>query len=70
MKRKIILIAAASLVTALLLFLWKLDLPHWKNLDISKLTEMPAVTTVFDRNGAEAGALQGGENRSGRTYAR
>ena len=63
MKRKIGLIAAAALFMALLLFLWKLDLPHWKKLDVSKLTEMPAVTTVFDRNGAEAGALQGGENR-------
>ena len=63
MKRKLGLIAAAALFTALLLLLWKLDLPHWKKLDVSKLTEMPAVTTVFDRNGAEAGTLQGGENR-------
>ena len=43
-------------------FLWRLDIPHWQALDLSKLNAAGA-TEVFDVHGDRAGTLQGRENR-------
>ena len=63
MKKKILAGLGAALLLALAALLWRLDLPHWQKLDISKLEQMPETTMVYDANGASAGALSGGENR-------
>ena len=63
MKRKILAGIGAALFVALSVFVWKLDIPHWKKLDVEKVMNPAQATTVFDRNGASVGALPGGENR-------
>ncbi len=63
MRKKIWMALGATLAVVFALFLWKLDLPNWKKLDLAKITELPGVTTVYDRDDMEVGALRGGENR-------
>ncbi len=63
MKRKIWIIALATAFALVGLLIWRLDIPHWKKLDIAKLTDMPRTTLVYDADGQPAGALHGGENR-------
>ncbi len=64
MKRKILTGIGAALLVALGALIWRLDIPHWRQLDLAKLTDMPGTTTVYDVNGVAIGALQGGEKRS------
>lgn len=64
MKKRIAVIALGTLVIALAALIWRLDIPHWKKLDITRITNAPAVTTVFDSGGAAVGALQSGEHRA------
>ena len=63
MKKKLKIAAAMALGALVLLLVWRLDIPHWKKLDLSKLTAMPAATTVLDAGGSPVGALRGAENR-------
>lgn len=63
MKRKILIGLATALGVALAAFIWRLDLPHWQKLDLSKITDMPGATTVFAANGEAVGALHGSERR-------
>ena len=62
MRKKLLLAALAIFVLLFGGFLWKLDIPHWQNLDLSKLNAAGA-TEVFDVHGEKAGALHGRENR-------
>ena len=64
MKKKVLFAVAAALGVLLIALIWRLDIPHWKSLDLKKLTDMPAATTVYDAHGQPVGALHGGENRS------
>ena len=62
--RKRILYGLAALGTLLMaLLIWRLDLPHWKKLDIKKLNGMAGASEVYDVDGQPAGTLHGGENR-------
>ncbi len=63
MKKKVLAGIGIALLVALAAFIWRLDLPHWQKLDLSKITDMPGTTTVFAANGEAVGALHGGENR-------
>ena len=63
MRRKVAAALGIALLIALAAFIWRLDLPHWKKLDLSRITDMPAATTVFAANGEAVGTLHGGENR-------
>ena len=63
MKRKILAGIGIALFIAFAVFLWKLDLPHWKRLDVSRITSLPAATTVYDMDDTAVGTLHGGENR-------
>lgn len=53
----------SALLFALAAFIWRLDLPHWKKLNVAAITDMPGTTTVYDASGVAVGALNGGENR-------
>lgn len=61
-KKWLALIGVALLVGAAIL-LWRLDIPHWKKLDLSKVMDLPATTMVYDQDGKAIGALRGGEHR-------
>ena len=63
MRRKILWSIAAALALMLAVFIWRLDLPHWKKLDMDRIYGQGAATEVFDRQGNRAGTLHGGENR-------
>ena len=63
MKKKLLIGLAAALGIALAALVWRLDIPHWQKLDLSRITDMPGTTTVFAANGEAVGALHGGENR-------
>lgn len=57
MHRKI-WIAAAALFTALIgLLIWKLDIPHWKKLDLSLIYARPESTVVYGASGEAIGSL-------------
>lgn len=62
-KRKILTGLGVAALIALAALIWRLDIPHWKRLDIEKITHMPGTTTVYDMNDAAVGTLHGGENR-------
>ena len=59
-RLKWILLAVGTLLATALI--WRLDIPHWQKLDLSRLNAA-AATEVFDANGVSAGALQGGKVR-------
>ncbi len=63
MKRKIWIVALAIAFALAGSLIWRLDIPHWKKLDIAKVTDMPRTTLVYCADGQPAGALHGGENR-------
>ena len=63
MKKKWLKGIGAALLIALAALIWRLDIPHWQKLDLSKITDMPGTTTVFAANGEPAGELHGGEHR-------
>ena len=64
MKKRILAGIGSALLIALSVFVWRLDLPHWKKLDVEKVTHLPQTTTVYDRDDAAVGAFPGSENRS------
>ena len=63
MKKRILLAAAAIIIAMAGVVIWRLDIPHWKKLDIAKVTDMPGTTLVYDAQGQPVGALHGSENR-------
>ena len=63
MKKKVLMGLGIAALAALALLIWRLDLPHWKKLDISRIEQMSAATTVYDADGAAVGTLYGGEHR-------
>ena len=63
MRKRLLRALGAVFCVALALFIWRLDLPHWKKLDVSRLTEMPGTTLVYDAQDVPVGALHGEENR-------
>ncbi len=63
MKKRLLHALGALLCVALALLVWRLDLPHWKQLDVSRLTQMPGTTVVYDVHDVPAGAMHGEENR-------
>lgn len=62
MRKKLIWVALAIVVLTFLGLIWKLDIPHWQSLDLTKLNAAGA-TEVFDVHGQQAGTLHGRENR-------
>ena len=62
MRKKLLWIALAVLILTFGGLIWKLDIPHWQALDLSKLNTAGA-TEVFDAHGQAAGTLHGRENR-------
>lgn len=63
MRKKVLAALGILLLIALGAFIWRLDLPNWKKLDLTKITDMPGSTTVFAANGEAVGTLHGGEHR-------
>ena len=63
MKKTLLRALGAIICIALAALIWKLDIPGWKKLDITRITEMPGTTVVFDGRDTPAGALQSGERR-------
>lgn len=63
MRRKLLWITLAAVTAAMAAFLWRLDIPHWQRLDLSRLNAAQAATEVYDAEGRRAGSLRGGENR-------
>ena len=63
MKKKLLIGLGVVAFVAFALLLWRLDLPHWKKLDLSRIEQMPGTTTVYDRDDVAVGALHGGEHR-------
>ena len=63
MRKKVLIGIGAALLVAMAAFIWRMDIPHWQKLDLSRITDMPGTTTVFAANGEKVGALHSGENR-------
>ena len=63
MKKKLLTGLGIVLLSALGLLIWRLDLPHWKKLDLSKIEQMSSATTVYDGNDVAVVALHGSERR-------
>ena len=63
MKKKLLIGLGFTVLIAGALLLWRLDLPHWKRLDLSKIEQMSGTTTVYDQDDVTVGALHGSENR-------
>ena len=64
MRKRILAIITGIVGILLAIAVWKLDIPHWQKLDLTKLTDQPAATQVYDASGALAGTLHGGERRT------
>ena len=52
MKKKAGVIALLCLAALLVGAFFLLDVPHWPRLDVSRLTELPEATMLYDRRGA------------------
>ena len=63
MKKKAGVIALLCLVALLVGAFFLLDVPHWQRLDISRLTELPEATVLYDRSSAPLMRLYASENR-------
>ena len=63
MKKKLLAGLGIAALVAFGALVWRLDLPHWKKLDLSRIEQMSSSTTVYDENDAVVGALRGSEHR-------
>ncbi len=63
MKKKLLTGLGIVLLSALGLLIWRLDLPHWKRLDLARIEAMSTATTVYDANDVAVGTLYGSEHR-------
>ena len=63
MKKKLLVGLGIAALIAFGALLWRLDLPHWKKLDLHRIEQMASSTTVYDENDAVVGALRGSEHR-------
>ena len=63
MKKKLLVGLGMVLLAALGLLVWRLDLPHWKKLDLSRIVNMSTATTVYDADENAVGTLYGSERR-------
>lgn len=63
MKKRLLIGAGIVALALFAAFLWRLDLPHWKKLDLSRIEQMSSATTVYDENDVAVGALHGSEHR-------
>ena len=63
MKKKLLAGLGIVLLSALGLLIWRLDLPHWKKLDLARIEAMSTATTVYDANDVAVGTLYGSEHR-------
>ena len=63
MKKKLLAGLGIVLLAALGLLIWRLDLPHWKKLDLARIENMSTATTVYDENDIAVGTLYGSEHR-------
>lgn len=51
MKRRIWQIVCAIVVLVIGIFIWRLDIPHWKKLDLDRIYAQPKSTIVLDQTG-------------------
>ena len=63
MKKKLLIGLAVAAFVAFGILIWRLDLPHWKKLDLTKIEQMSGTTTVYDQDDVAVGALHGSEHR-------
>lgn len=63
MGKKIAIAAAAAVAVLLGILIWKLDIPHWKKLDLNLIYAQPRASVVYDASGAAVGTFASGENR-------
>ena len=63
MRKKILAVASAALFLAFAALLWRLDIPHWKKLDLDRIHGIASATQVYDASGQPAGTLHGSVNR-------
>lgn len=63
LKKKTAIGALAIVMILLAVLLWRLDILHWTRLDMTRLTDMPAATLVFDADNRPVGTLDGSVSR-------
>ena len=63
MKKKLLVGLGMALLAALGLLVWRLDLPHWKKLDLARIVSMSTATAVYDADENAVGTLYGSERR-------
>ena len=63
MKKRAGVIALLCLAALLVGAFFLLDVPHWQGLDLTRLTELPEATVLYDRSGAPLMSLYASENR-------
>lgn len=60
-----ILLTLAALIAGILVFaFFYLDVPHWQQLDVSKITSVAQTGSIYDANGNFVTFIQGKENRT------
>ncbi len=63
-KRKILWGIGAVFIVGVIVLVYLLDFPSWKELDMEKLTSLSQTTAVYDKDGELVTGLHGGENRT------
>ncbi len=64
MKRKILWGIGAVFALGVIVFIYLLDFPSWKQLDMEKLTSLSQTTVLYNADGKIAAGLHSGENRT------
>lgn len=62
-KKRVLLIILAAVVLLIVVMLFVLDVFHWKQLDLTKITDLNQTTIIYDADGQEIAALSGAQNR-------
>ena len=62
-RRKIGRIIWGIIVSALAIFIWRLDIPNWTRLDIDKLRDYQQTAILYDGKDSEIGILASAQHR-------
>jgi len=62
-KKHVLYIAAAFAAAVSIIFIWLMDFPSWKSLDMEKLRNPDPTTIIYDSQNQPAAGMHSGENR-------